>query len=222
MVLYHGSRDIIREPQFGAGSPFNDYGLGFYCTEHGELAKEWACTEGRSGFANCYELDDTGLSILNLSDDRYTTLHWLALLLKNRRVRLTTPVARDGFHWLQDHFAVDLSSADLIIGYRADDAYFSFARAFLNNAITLDQLSFAMRLGKLGEQIVLKSEHSFKRIRFLSAEAADGALYGERRRERDAQARLAFERELEVGRRGGIYMQTILDEEMTDDDARLR
>ena len=41
MRLYHGSIHVIEHPVFGAGNATNDYGLGFYCTEHIELAKEW-------------------------------------------------------------------------------------------------------------------------------------------------------------------------------------
>ena len=44
----------------------------------------------------------------------------------------------------------------MVIGYRADDSYFSFARAFVNNEISLEQLSYAMRLGKLGELVCIK------------------------------------------------------------------
>ena len=40
-MLYHGSQRIIKTPVFGEGNPRNDYGLGFYCTESPELAKEW-------------------------------------------------------------------------------------------------------------------------------------------------------------------------------------
>lgn len=38
------------------------------------------------------------------------------------------------------------------------DSYFSFAEDFLNNAISVSKLSKAMKLGNLGEQIVLKSD----------------------------------------------------------------
>ena len=64
LVLYHGSPDIIEKPVFGKGKTYNDYGRGFYCTEHIELAKEWACTEGKDGYANRYEIETDGLSIL--------------------------------------------------------------------------------------------------------------------------------------------------------------
>ena len=33
-ILYHGSPDIIVQPQLGKGKVYNDYGQGFYCTEH--------------------------------------------------------------------------------------------------------------------------------------------------------------------------------------------
>ena len=38
--LFHGSPSIIEKPQFGYGKVYNDYGLGFYCTDSLEMAKE--------------------------------------------------------------------------------------------------------------------------------------------------------------------------------------
>ena len=61
MKIYHGSISIIRKPIYGYGSPYNDYGLGFYCTEEKELAKEWAVDYELDGYANCYELDLSNL-----------------------------------------------------------------------------------------------------------------------------------------------------------------
>ena len=222
IVLYHGSNERIKKPLFGKGKVYNDYGQGFYCTEHIELAKEWSCNEGIDGFANRYELDTSDLKILNLSSEEYTILHWLALLMENRRFRVSTPVMRNGIQWLKKHFLVDVDGYDLIIGYRADDSYFSFARAFISNEISLSQLNYAMRLGKLGEQYVLKSEKAFKQIEFKSAELADNTIYYAKRKRRDDEARNAFFAELEKDDISGIYMRDILREEMTSDDARLR
>ena len=84
LTLYHGSQKIIRTPVFGEGNPRNDYGLGFYCTESLELAKEWACTEESSGYANAYHFDMTDLSVLNFSGEEYNILSWLSILLQNR------------------------------------------------------------------------------------------------------------------------------------------
>ena len=49
LTVYHGSPVIIEKPQFGVGNPNNDYGLGFYCTETLDLAKEWACSAETDG-----------------------------------------------------------------------------------------------------------------------------------------------------------------------------
>ena len=48
--LYHGSPIRVKCPLFGVGNPYNDYGLGFYCTESFELACEWACPKAKDGF----------------------------------------------------------------------------------------------------------------------------------------------------------------------------
>ncbi len=212
-ILYHGSSQIIQSPQFGAGRTDNDYGQGFYCTKSLALAKEWACSSEISGFANKYRMSFDGLNVLNLSDEGYTILHWITILLEHRRVRLSTPLMRDGMLWLKKHYALDLASYDIIIGYRADDAYFSFARAFVSNMITVEQLAYAMHLGKLGEQIVLKSEKAFQRLRFVSYEKADAETYYALRATRDRNARAAFERELEKGRAKGTFLQTLLEKE---------
>ncbi len=52
ITLYHGSERIIEMPEFGKGKEHNDFGFGFYCTENAELAKEWAVSSMRNGFAN--------------------------------------------------------------------------------------------------------------------------------------------------------------------------
>ena len=81
LIIYHGSKDIIEVPEYGKGKPYNDYGLGFYCTEYVELAKEWACNDKHGGFANKYILDTTGLKILDLNSKDYCIIHWISVLL---------------------------------------------------------------------------------------------------------------------------------------------
>ena len=222
LTIYHGSPEIIEKPQFGKGKTYNDYGRGFYCTEHIELAKEWACIEDVDGFVNKYEIDMSNLKVLNLSSEEYTILHWLAILMNNRKVRLSTPVMKRGRECLIEHFSPDTKDYDVIIGYRADDSYFSFARAFINNEISLNQLSYAMRLGKLGEQVVLKSQKAFDEIKFVSYEVCDNTIYYAKRKARDDIAREAFKAEIEKDDLDGLYMRDIIREEVTPDDARLR
>ncbi len=222
LILYHGSPDIVEKPVFGRGKTYNDYGQGFYCTEHIELAKEWACTEGTDGYANKYEIEAAGLSVLNLSSDNYTILNWLAILMLHRKGRLSTPVAKRGREYLIKNFLPDFQNYDAIIGYRADDSYFSFARSFVANAISLKQLGNAMRLGKLGEQFVLKSPKAFDAIKFIGYTVADNTVYYAKRKTRDDEARAAYMKELENEDIDGIFMRDIIREEIRQDDPRLR
>ena len=81
ITLYHGSEQLVETPTFGLGKKHNDFGFGFYCTETEELAKEWAVSSLRNGFANRYSLDTEYLKILNLNSPDYTILNWIAVLV---------------------------------------------------------------------------------------------------------------------------------------------
>jgi hypothetical protein len=192
LIIYHGSVSIIEKPEYGKGKPYNDYGMGFYCTQPLDLAKEWAVEENVNGFANKYCLNLQGLNILNLSDKKYNTLHWITLLLKNRVFNLKSDIAKLGKRYLLEHFNLPTENYDVIKGYRADDSYFSFAESFLNNSISLKRLSEALRFGNLGEQIVLTSPEAFEQLAFLGYETADVATYYPLRRERNERARMEF------------------------------
>jgi len=222
MILYHGSDHIIEKPQFKYGLASNDYGQGFYCTEHLELAKEWAATApARQGIVNCYELDVDGLKTLNLEDSQYSVLNWLAVLVSNRMVKFSSPIQKQGQMYLTENFNVDLSGFDIITGYRADDSYFRFVRAFLSNTITVKQLSEAMRLGELGIQYVLKSQKSFKRIHYISHEVIDSNRYYEKRSQRNNEANKRFEiitKEIDID---GLFLNQIIKERIRSNDPRL-
>ena len=223
MIVYHGSDHIIETPLYNGSKRTNDYGYGFYTTENKELAMEWACSDNRDGFANIYELNTDGLHILNLNDSQYTILNWLAVLTKYRSYWQSGSVAEEAKNYLQEHFFVDPAGFDIIIGCRADDSYFSFAQDFVSGAISLRKLSEAMRLGKLGEQVVLKSEKSFSQIRFIDAEAAAAEIYFEKKSIRDRDARRAYRlSRKEAENINELYMLDIMREEIRNGDPRLR
>lgn len=223
LEIFHGSTRIIERPTYGKGNPHNDYGLGFYCTESLDLAKEWGASEESEGYANKYTLQTKGLTELNLNSGDYTILHWLALLLENRVFRVSGNIAPLAREFLLERFAIDYSSYDLIRGYRADDSYFSFANAFLNNALSLSALEQAMMLGDLGEQIVLKSEKAFDHLQFTGFETADRTIYYPRKIARDQKARSVYRQELKLADvLNDVTIQDIMRQDWGPDDARLR
>ena len=190
--IYHGSAHVIEQPMFGKGKPYNDYGRGFYCTEHAELAKEWACSADSDGYACHYQLDLSGLSVLNLNTPEYNILNWMAILLENRKFNVADGLPQRAKAYLLENFKVDYKKYDVIIGYCANDSYFSYAGDFVNGTLSLSDLSEAMRLGKLGEQVVLKSEKAFDALTFVEAFKAPRQEYFSRYRSRDEEARARY------------------------------
>ena len=220
ITIYHGSKQIVETPTFGEGKKNNDFGLGFYCTESNNLAKEWAVSSLRDGFSNRYTLDTEYLNVLNLNSPDYTILNWVAVLVAHRLFSIKTPVARRARQYLIDNFGVNVNAYDLITGYRANDSYFDYAETFLNNGITVEQLSRAMQLGKLGEQIVLKSKFAFSKINYEGFDTAEKDTYYVLRKARDDEANQMYLNILEE-ETDGLYIQDIMRGGVTNDDPRI-
>lgn len=220
ITIYHGSEQIVEEPTFGKGKKHNDFGLGFYCTESDDLAKEWAVSSLRNGFSNKYTLDTEYLKILNLNSPDYTILNWIAVLVEHRVFSLKTPVARRAKRYLIDNFSVNVNAFDLITGYRADDSYFDYAESFLNNGITVEQLAKAMKLGKLGEQVVLKSQFAFSKLKYEGFDVAEKDVFYVLRKARDDEANQTYLEMLEE-ESDGLYIQDIMRGGIKNDDPRI-
>ncbi len=192
IVLFHGSENVIKNPGFKFYNSNNDFGKGFYCTNDRNLAYEWACSSDTDGYVNEYKLNLEGLAVLSLSDRKYNIFNWLYVLLNNRKFRLRNDVAKHAKKYVIDNFAVDYMNYDVIIGTRADDSYFSFANAFLNNNISLSQLEKMMKSDNSNEQTVLKSAKAFKALEFVKSSAAERNIYYPKKFSRD----LVFRKEV--------------------------
>ena len=220
ITLYHGSEKIIEKPTFGEGRKNNDFGLGFYCTENEELAKEWAVSSLRDGFANRYTLDTEYLKVLNLNSPDYTILNWIAVLVEHRLFAIKNPVAGRAKRYLIENFGINVNAYDLITGYRADDSYFDYAETFLNNGISVEQLARAMRLGKLGEQIVIKSKYAFSLLNYEGFDIAEKDQYYVLRKARDDEANQLYWEMLEE-ESDGLYIRDIMRGGIKNDDPRI-
>ena len=199
VTIYHGSEKIIEKPVFGEGKKHNDFGPGFYCTENEDLAKEWAVTKNRNGYVNIYSLNTECLNILYLNSEQYTILNWIATLVNNRVFTLNNPVTNRARRYIIDNFSVNVN------------AY---------NAITIEQLSLAMKLGKLEEQIVLKSRLSFEQLSFVNYREAESELYYPLRKKRDNGANNYYLKILEK-EEDGLYVQDIIRGGILNNDPRI-
>ena len=62
----------------------------------------------------------------------------MTLLLKNRFFRLSNEIAIDARDYIIENFSIDLSNYDVVIGYRADNSYFSFAESSFTTEKPID------------------------------------------------------------------------------------
>ena len=224
IIILHGTDHIIENPDINICNEHNDYGRGFYCTKSEDMAKEWACNQNTDGFVNRYELNTDGLKILNLTGRQHTVLNWIAILLKYRTFKLSSEIAIDAREYIIEHYSVNISDYDVVVGYRADDSYFQYAESFVSNGLPLRSLNKALKLGKLGEQTVLVSQKAFDQIKFIDAAPVSKDEYYPKFIDRDSSARKAFKQEIKKSKvyRDDIFVLDILREEMQNNDPRIQ
>ena len=70
---------------------------------------------------------------------------------------------------LTKQYLIDLSKYDVVIGFRADDAYYRFPLDFVRGNITLEQLEYSFNLGELGIQYVITSQKGINNITFIKS-----------------------------------------------------
>lgn len=196
LILYHGNKDKDMIPQYGHGEKNCDYGQGFYTTHDPELGKEWAWasyTAGNVGYLHTYELDKTDLKILDLTE--LDSLHWIAELLTYRTINLEgKEVLQDRIKDFLKKYKLKTSEYDVIIGYRADDSYFTYAEDFVSGLIYKETVENALRYGDLGIQIFIKSKKAFEQLKKVGEPEMVPEVYRRRHKKRKENAELDYRR----------------------------
>jgi hypothetical protein len=222
MKLYHGAPRIVTKPVWGEGFIFNDFGQGFYCSLEKEVTKEWACQNKTHGFVSEFDIEIKGevINFLDLNNGDYNILYWMAIVLENRQFRINGEDAIRARKYILDNFYVDYWKCDIVKGFRADDSYFAITNAFLNNEISIDNFYKAMRLGKNGLQVVLRTKKAYELMEFCKATFANKEIYYPKKLARDMKFRNSFMEE--IAKETDIenfYINDICEAGWVDDDA---
>ena len=217
MRIYHGFGQIVNNPKFGMGKPYNDFGPGFYCTENKDLAAEWAVSSGRNGFVSAYAINTDKLRVTDLCSSRYNVLHWLRVLMDFREFDAGSSLLHDAKEYIRRNYYVDYQVSDCIAGYRADNCIFSFAQDFLNGRISYQRLKELLTM-QACKQFVIKSRRAFEDITYVSYESAACEEYYP----------VANSREIRLLKASGkpssskeIFISQMIEEEIKSYDSRL-
>ena len=218
-TIYHGGERIVRNPAFGTGRPYNDFGLGFYCTEYSQYASEWAAGSGRNGFVSSYSIESDGLRVINLCSSQYTPLHWLGLLFNYREFDLSSDTAYRAKDYITKYYSIDHQACDCIIGYRADNRCFMFAQDFLDSKLSYMSFRSALLGDDSNRQFVLKSNRAFDRIIFTGYEPVPGEDFFPVRRSRELRAMKNIKPSMGAS---DCFISDMIEEEVRPYDTRLR
>lgn len=216
--IYHGSEHIVKKPEFGFGNAYNDFGLGFYCSENARSAAGWAVRRDRNGFVSSYSINTDRLRIIDLCSSRYTPLHWLAVLFNFREFDLSTATARRAGEYISKNFSVDFQGTDCIIGYRADDICFTIAQDFIDGSLSFQSMRDYLKSDVSARQFVLKSNRAFESISFTGYEPAmSGAYYAE-----DYMKEIGSLRSMKrYNNENDLFIDRMIDEDIKAYDTRL-
>ena len=216
--IYHGSEHIVKKPEFGLGNAYNDFGLGFYCSESARSAAAWAVERGRNGFVSAYIINADRLRIINLCSSRYTPLHWLAVLFNFREFDLSSQSSRMAREYIIKYFNVDFQGSDCIVGYRADDVCFKFAQDFIDGKLSYQSLKSYLTVNDSNRQFVLKSNRAFENISFAGYEPALSDVYYADEYSKELNALRSAKTYI---RKGDLFIERMIDEEISAYDTRL-
>lgn len=156
MKIYHGSMEIVRNPEIRKANRTLDYGVGFYTTTSYEQAVSWVERRANEkklskGYVNVYEFDEKCIKNFKHLIFDSPTEEWVDFVMQNRT---------------QNSFEHDY---DIVYGPVANDkVYASFALyegGFLNKQALISEL----KTYKLVDQYLFHTEKSLESIKFIEA-----------------------------------------------------
>ena len=155
MVLFHGSREIVRFPEVRRAVFNKDFYFGFYCTVYKEQAERWATRYGEKGYINRYEyIENTELKILRFEK---MTEEWLDFIIS----------CRSG----QAH------QYDIVEGPMADDTIYNYLQNYLDGKISRSAFWELVKFKYPTHQISFHTVSALDTLEFAGSEV----VYGEKK-----------------------------------------
>lgn len=145
IILYHGSKEIVKIPEIRIQKYNKDFYFGFYCTIYPEQAKRWATRFDGVGYLNEYQyMPDDALNIKLFSE---MTEEWLDFIA----------ACRSG----KPH------DYDIVEGPMANDTIFNYVQNFLDGKISREAFWSLAKFKKPTHQISFHTEKALAQLKFI-------------------------------------------------------
>lgn len=152
MVLYHGSRQIVKEPEIRIAKYNKDFYFGFYCTKYIDQAKRWATRYGGKGFISQYEYIPD--SYLNYKIFDKMTEEWLDFIVNCRRG--------------------NSHDYDIVEGPMTDDTIYNYIQNYLDGKISRAAFWELAKFKHPTHQISFHTMAALDTIKFIKGDAVYG------------------------------------------------
>ena len=155
MILYHGSIEIVDNPEVRIPSRSLDYGYGFYTTTSFKQAEDWVKRKLNAnspiGYVNVYELDEDLVKSLKTLLFESPTEDWLDFVMSNR-------TKKDFNH-----------DFDIVYGPVANDKVYAAFALYEGGIIDKQNLISELKAYKLVDQYLFHTDKALKAIKFIEA-----------------------------------------------------
>ena len=155
MILYHGSIEIVENPEIRIPSRSLDYGYGFYTTTSFKQAEDWVKRKLNAntsiGYVNVYELDETLIKSLNALLFESPTEEWVDFVMNNR-------TNKDFNH-----------DFDIVYGPVANDKVYAAFALYEGGIIDKQILISELKAYKLVDQYLFHTDKALKVVKFIEA-----------------------------------------------------
>lgn len=155
MILYHGSIEIVDNPEIRIPSRSLDYGYGFYTTTSFKQAEDWVKRKLNAnspiGYVNVYELDEDLVKSLKTLLFESPTEDWLDFVMSNR-------TNKDFNH-----------DFDVVYGPVANDKVYAAFALYEGGIIDKQNLISELKAYKLVDQYLFHTDKALKAIKFIEA-----------------------------------------------------
>ena len=155
MILYHGSLEIVDNPEIRIPSRSLDYGSRFYTTTSFKQAEDWVKrklnTNTSVGYVNVYELDENFITSLNALLFESPTEEWVDFVMNNR-------TNKDFNH-----------DFDIVYGPVANDKVYAAFALYEGGIIDKQNLISELKAYKLVDQYLFHTDMALKAIKFIEA-----------------------------------------------------
>ncbi len=155
MKLYHGSLQIVSNPEIRESNRTLDYGSGFYTTTDLNQATEWVKHKFnksiKTGFVNVYEISKSDLMQLNVKWFDSPTEEWVDFVYANRN---------------DNNFK---HTYDAVYGPVANDKVYAVFTLYESGLLNKADLIKELKTYKLVDQLLFHTSKSLQMLKFIKS-----------------------------------------------------